>query len=247
MILRPRTPKEVQEAVRAHSRVWLRGAGSKPALSAAPLDAVILDLSGPAGMLEYDPAEFTFSALAGPPGAEVEALLAGHHQYLPFDAPFTRRGATIGGAVAAGLAGPGRYRYGGVRDFVIGVELVDGEGALIKGGGRGGKNAGGFDLPKLMGGSLGLLGALVALSFKVFPRPEAYATLRVDLPDLSAALAAVVRLTTSRFDLEALDLEPAGCLRVGLGGTAVPLRQRGGGGRAFVGGQAEGVGGPEEQ
>jgi len=160
----------------------------------------------------------------------VEALLAGHHQYLPFDAPFARGGATIGGAVAAGLAGPGRYRYGGVRDFVIGVQLVDGEGALIKGGGRVVKNAAGFDLPKLMVGSLGLLGALVALSFKVFPRPEAYATLRVDLPDLPAALAALVRLTTSRFDLE-----------------AAPLRQRVEGVRAFVGGQAEVLEGPEEQ
>jgi len=96
MILRPRTPKEVQEAVRDHSRVWLRGAGSKPALSAAPPDAVILDLSGPAGMLEYDPAEFTFSALAGTPVADVEALLAGHHQYLPFDAPFTRAARPLG-------------------------------------------------------------------------------------------------------------------------------------------------------
>jgi len=247
MILRPRTPEEVQEGVRSHSRVWLRGSGSKPALSPAPPDAVILDLSGLAGMLEYDPAEFTFSALAGTPVADVEALLAGHRQYLPFDAPFARGGATIGGAVAAGLAGPGRYRYGGVRDFVIGVQLVDGEGALIRGGGRVVKNAAGFDLPKLMVGSLGLLSALVALSFKVFPRPEAYATLRVDLPDLPAALAALVRLATSRFDLEALDLEPAGRLWVRLGGTAVPLRQRVEGVRAFVGGQAEVLEGPEEQ
>ena len=247
MILRPRTPKEVQEAVRAHSRVWPRGSGSKPALSAAPADDVILDLSGLAGMLEYDPAEFTFSALAGTPVAQVEALLAGHRQYLPFDAPFARGGATIGGAVAAGLAGPGRYRYGGVRDFVIGVQLVDGEGALIKGGGRVVKNAAGFDLPKLMVGSLGRLGALVALSFKVFPRPEAYATLRVDLPDLPAALAALVRLTTSHFDLEALDLEPPGCLWARLGGTAAPLRQRVEQVRTFVGGQADVLEGPEEQ
>ena len=106
-------------------------------------------------------------------------MLAEHGQYLPFDPPLAAAGATLGGTVAAGLSGPGRYRYGGVRDFVLGVRFVDGMGNLVRGGGKVVKNAAGFDFPKLMVGSLGRLGVLAELSFKVFPQPPAFATLAV--------------------------------------------------------------------
>src|SRR5688500_13334503 len=139
------------------------------------------------------------------------------------------RGATLGGTVAAGLSGPGRYRYGGVRDFILGVRYVDGTGELVRGGGKVVKNAAGFDLPKLFGGSLGQLGALVELSFKVFPRPEATLTLRHTLPTLEAALAALQRLYLAPLDMEALDLTVDGdgpALWVRLGGLGHVLAAR---------------------
>jgi glycolate oxidase FAD binding subunit len=169
---------------------------------------VALDLTGLAGLVEYDPGEFTFTALAGTPVAEVQAQLAEHGQYLPFDPPLAAKGATLGGTVAAGLSGPGRYRYGGVRDFLLGVRWVDGAGQLVHGGGKVVKNAAGFDFPKLMVGSLGQLGVLVEVTFKVFPKPQAYATLRLECHRIGEALEALRKLYAAPLDLEALDLRP---------------------------------------
>ncbi|NJN81466.1 MAG: FAD-binding protein, partial [Caldilineaceae bacterium] len=163
---------DVVEAVR--SGLWLHpvGGGSKPALS-TPRDRAALEMRSLTGILEYDPGEYTITALAGTGLSEVQATLAANGQYLPFDPPLADRGATLGGTVAAGLSGPGRVRYGGVRDFLIGVRFVDGRGRLVRGGGKVVKNAAGFDLPKLFVGSLGTLGLLVETTFKVFPQPRA--------------------------------------------------------------------------
>ena len=210
-LTRPASIAEVQAAVRdapAASRILARGGGTKTALSAASDGVTLLDMSGLSGMVEYEPGEFTFTALAGTRIAEIAATLAEHGQYLPFDPPLVEAGATLGGTVAAGLSGPGRYRYGGVRDFILGVRFIDGQGQVVRGGGKVVKNAAGFDFPKLMVGSLGSYGVLVELTFKVFPRPEAYATLRVPCGSLDAALAALYRLTGSQMDLHALDLVP---------------------------------------
>jgi len=230
MTLRPANPEEAQEAVRTHSRVWPRGGGSKTGLT-PDQGGEVLDLSGLSGVIEYAPEEYTFTALAGTRVSEVAALLAERGQYLPFDPILARRGATLGGTVAAGANGPGRQRYGGVRDFLLAVRFVDGAGNLIRGGAKVVKNAAGFDLPKLMVGSRGRLGALVELTFKVFPAPEAYATLALDYPHLNAALMDVMRLLTSSLELHALDLEPAETnhgwkLWVRLGGLAEALPAR---------------------
>src|SRR5205823_1666501 len=83
--------------------------------------------------------------------------------HLPFDPPLGAAGATLGGVVAAGTSGPGAFGHGGVRDFVIGVRFVDGRGRLVAGGGKVVKNAAGFDLPKLLVGSIGRLGAIAEL------------------------------------------------------------------------------------
>src|SRR6266851_2564262 len=157
MVIQPTNIDEVQKAVAESARVVVRGAGTKGGLCAPDGDATVLDLSTLSGVLEYEPGEFTFTALAGTPVATVNRLLAEHGQYLPFDPPLVERGATLGGTVAAGLSGSGRYRFGGVRDFIIGVRFVDGQGQLVRGGGKVVKNAAGFDLPKLMVGSLGRL------------------------------------------------------------------------------------------
>ncbi|MBL8055052.1 MAG: FAD-binding protein [Anaerolineales bacterium] len=227
--MRPTTPEHVQALVRENPRVFPRGAGTKPALSTPPAEAAALDLTGLAGVTEYDPGEFTFTAWAGTPLADVQALLAEHGQYLPFDPPFAPRGATVGGTVAAGLSGPGRYRYGGVRDFILGLRWVDGAGQLVRGGGKVVKNAAGFDFPKLMVGSLGRLGVLVEATFKVFPRPPAFATLRLERPRFAEALEVVRQLYAAPLDLEALDLRPDArsvTVYVRLGGLAEALPAR---------------------
>ena len=206
-ILRPTTPDQVQDAVAAAPALRIRGGGSKPALSTPPSNVALLEMSAVAGIVAYESSEFVFTALAGTPVAEIAAELEQHNQYLPFDPMLVERGATLGGVVAANTAGPGRHRFGGVRDFLLGVRFVDGQGQLIRGGGKVVKNAAGFDFPKLMVGSLGRLGVLVELSFKVFPRPPAYATLQATYPSLDAGVAALCNLLSAPLDLEALDLE----------------------------------------
>jgi len=224
----PKTVEEVQEAVRTRPRLRVRAGGTKPALStpqgAAPWPEEVLDLSGLRGVLEYEPEEFVFTALAGTPVREVEALLKAHGQHLPFHPPFAREGATLGGTVAAGLSGPLRHRFGGVRDFLLGVRFVDGTGRLVKAGGKVVKNAAGFGFHRLMVGSLGAFGVMVALSFKVFPYPKATQTLRLALGRLEEALEKMERLLF--FDLMALDLEPPATLLLRLGGFPESLPRR---------------------
>ncbi len=228
--VRPQTVEEVQEAVCTYRQLLPRGGGSKPGMS-EPMDdhVTVLDMRGLSGVLECEPAEYTFTALAGTPVAEVEALLSRNGQYLPFDPPLGAAGATLGGTLAAGMSGPGRYRYGGVRDFILNVRLVDGLGQLVRGGGKVVKNAAGFDLPKLMVGSAGRLGVVVELTFKVFPSPPATATLRRDYGDLTQALEAMARLGMASLDVEAIELEPAPrgvTMVVRLGGLADLLDAR---------------------
>jgi glycolate oxidase len=214
------------DARRSGARVLPRGAGTKPALSTPPNDVVALEVGGLRGVVEYDPAELTVTVLAGTPVAELAGALAEHGQHLPFDPPLAAAGATIGGTIAAGISGPGRLRHGGARDFVIGVRFLDGRGVLVAGGGRVVKNAAGFDLPKLLTGSLGRLGVIVELTLKVLPAPEEWASLRLEMGDLDSALDAVARLARSSLELEALDLEPPGALQIRLGGPAGSLDPR---------------------
>jgi glycolate oxidase FAD binding subunit len=249
MMIQPTTIEEVQQAVAQNARVVARGRGTKTALRAPAGDAAELDLTGLSGVLEYEPGEFTFTALAGTPLATVARLLAEHGQYLPFDPLLVERGATLGGTVAAGLSGSGRYRFGGVRDFILGVRFVDGQGQLIHGGGKVVKNAAGFDLPKLMVGSLGQYGVLVEFSFKVFPHPEANLSLRARFPNLAAALPPLQRVYTAPLDVEALDLVmgPDGQaeLWVRLGGLSAVLPARAERIGGLLGG-ADTLAGPDE-
>ena len=114
-------------------------------------------------------------------------------------------GATLGGAVAAGASGPA-WRHGGVRDFVIGVRFMDGTGILIPGGGKVVKNAAGFDLPKLMVGSIGRLGVIEELSLKVFPRPAATTTVEFELTSTERAVAGEGAIARGPIELDALEI-----------------------------------------
>ena len=227
-ISRPASVAEAAEAVRGAERIVPRGGGTKPALWAAE-GAEVLDLSALSGIAEYLPSEYTVTALAGTPLAEVEARLAAEGQYLPFDPLLVEAGGTVGGAVAAGANGPGRLRYGGLRDFLLAVTFIDGRGEIVRGGAKVVKNAAGFDLPKLMVGSLGRLGVLVECTFKVFPHPERCATLRVAGMALDEALTAAGRVGAGAVELECLDLVhgPAGWdleIRIGGRGSALDAR-----------------------
>jgi len=225
-----RSAEEICEVVRdlpQGLRVLPVGGGTKPALSGSMRGEVeLLDVSGLRGIVEYDPAELTLTALAGTPVSEIADALAEHGEYLPFDPPFVRAGATIGGVVASGVSGAGALRHGGVRDFVIGVRFVDGYGRIVSGGGRVVKNAAGFDFPKLMVGSIGRLGVITQVSLKVFPRPVATTTVEFALKDRRSALAAVSVLARGPVRLDALDVLPDGSLLARLGGHAELLAAR---------------------
>ena len=202
--------EELVEAVRSTPRVLPVGARTKPRLSQVASDVALLSLCGLSGIIEYDPSEFTFTALAGTPVRDISAALAERGQYLPFDPFLLDAGATLGGTVASGLSGPGRFRYGGLRDFILGVRFVDGEGRLLRMGGKVVKNAAGFDLPKFFVGSLGRFGVLAELTFKVFPRPAASRTLRLTVETVEAGARVLGEAANSRYEPDALDLLPDG-------------------------------------
>jgi glycolate oxidase FAD binding subunit len=209
-IAKPKTLDQLREAVAEAPLVQPVGNCTKTALSAPLPGATIVEMAGLAGILEYEPGEYTFTAYAGTRLSTIASALAQHGQFLPFDPPLVRAGATLGGTVASGLAGPGRYRYGGARDFILGVRYVDGEGRLIKGGGKVVKNAAGFDTPKLMAGSLAMFGVLAELTFKVFPAPRAYATLVAPCVSPQEGVELLAQIGASGMDVHALELVPGG-------------------------------------
>ena len=245
--LRPGSIEEALAVVRGTAHLLPIGAGSKPALASPPPGFTAMSLCGISGIVEYEPVEYTFTALAGTPLREVASALARNGQYLPFDPPFVEAGATVGGAIASGLSGPGRNRFGGVRDFIVGVRFITGSGELVRGGGKVVKNAAGFDIPKLLVGSIGRLGAIVEASFKVFPRPRATSTLTVRFADLAGALGAVERVNAAPFDVEALELEPPGTVRIRLGGDRVTFPARMKKLAALAGGASDITEGPAEE
>lgn len=216
--LTPATPAELAEAVRSAPRVIVVGAGTKPRLAQVSDDFMRISTARLRGIVEYEPSEFTFTALAGTPLREIAAALAEKGQYLPIDPMLAEAGATLGGTVAAGLSGPGRFRFGGLRDFILGVRFVDGEGRLMRLGGKVVKNAAGFDVPKFFVGGLGRFGALAEITFKVFPRPLTLRTLRLDAADDASKQKILTTAGSARWEVDALDTavgEPAVLARIG--------------------------------
>lgn len=162
----------------------LRGGGTKD-FYGGPLAGEVLDTRGHAGIVNYEPTELVVTARCGTPLAEIQSALAARRQFLPFEPPLfgdAPSAATVGGAVAAGLSGPRRAAVGSLRDYVLGVTIMDGEGRILKFGGEVMKNVAGFDVSRLMAGSLGTLGLILEVSLKVLPLPVAQATLRFELP-----------------------------------------------------------------
>lgn len=137
-----------------------------------------LDTRTYSGILEYQPEELVITACAGTPLKEIEAALKAKNQILAFEPPHFGEQATFGGAIAAGLAGPGRISVGNFRDFVLGTRILDGKGQDLSFGGQVMKNVAGYDISRLLPGSMGTLSLLLEASVKVLPRPAATATLR---------------------------------------------------------------------
>jgi glycolate oxidase FAD binding subunit len=137
-----------------------------------------LDTRSYSGILEYQPEELVITACAGTPLKEIEAALHEKNQMLAFDPPHFGEHATFGGAIAVGLAGPGRISAGNLRDFVLGARILDGKGQDLTFGGQVMKNVAGYDVSRLMPGSMGTLSLLLEASVKVLPKPAATATLR---------------------------------------------------------------------
>ena len=177
--------ERVRAAARARKALRLRGSGSKDFYGES-LTGEVLDLSAWRGIVDYEPSELVLTARCGTPLSEVEATLAGRGQFLAFEPPAFGADPTLGGVIAAGLSGPRRMFAGAARDFVLGARLLTGEGELLRFGGQVMKNVAGFDVARLLCGSLGILGIITEVSLKVLPRPRAETTLRLELPAATA-------------------------------------------------------------
>ena len=204
-IIIPSSVDDLIEQVKSEESLIPRGGGTKPTLWESEASTTLVDTRGLNGIVEYLPSEYTITVQAGTPLRDVVHALAENGQYLPFDPPMAEQGATIGGTVAAGLSGPGAYRYGPIKDFLIGVRFVDGRGNFVRGGGKVVKNAAGFDFPKLFNGSLGRLGILTEVSFKVFPEPQSYVTLQCRCDHYQEALTILPKLIG--YDLEGVEVD----------------------------------------
>ncbi len=173
-----------REQILARKPLRLRGGGSKD-FYGGPLAGEVLDTCAYTGIVSYEPSELVVTARCGTQLAELESALAAQRQFLACEPP-RFAGATVGGAVASGLSGPCRASAGSLRDFVLGVKIMDGEGRVLKFGGEVIKNVAGFDVSRLMTGSLGTLGLILEVSLKVMPLPLGDATLRFELPQEKA-------------------------------------------------------------
>ncbi|MDQ2187897.1 glycolate oxidase subunit GlcE [Alcaligenaceae bacterium A4P071] len=177
---------QVMTARAGHKPLWVSGGGTKNFFgnyrAPRPEDGhCVLEMGTYAGIVDYHPSELVITVRAGTLVSTLEAALAAENQMLAFEPPIFGAGSTVGGCVAAGLAGPRRIAAGGVRDFVLGTRLLDAQGRLLSFGGEVMKNVAGYDVSRVLAGSMGILGAIAEVSLKVVPRPIEECTLWFDL------------------------------------------------------------------
>ncbi|MCO6049090.1 FAD-binding protein [Mesorhizobium sp. RP14(2022)] len=208
MILLPETEAEaaamIRDAAAKNTRLALGGNGTRAGFGNAFLADAILRSTQLSGIVDYDPAEMVMSAQAGTPLAAIEAALAQNRQMLAFE-PMDHRPVmgtqgepTIGGVFAANVAGPRRFVSGAARDSLLGLRFVNGEGEVLRAGGRVMKNVTGLDLVKLLAGSHGTLGFITEVTFRVLPVPQTAATVVLsDLEDAEAAQAMAAAMALS--------------------------------------------------
>ena len=199
--------EDIQAFVRGNRQIHIMGKGSKTGLHGPAKGSAVADLANLSGISEYHPEEYTLTVRAGTPVREIQTELQKQGQYLPFD-PIDPAHATIGGTVASNLSGSRRFRYGGLRDFILGADVVDGLGRAFGVGGKVVKNAAGFDLSKFLVGSLGQYAIMAEMTFKVFPDVPTFRGLRLQYRSLPDLLSALYFINQSVYELDALDFEP---------------------------------------
>ncbi|QCB48778.1 glycolate oxidase subunit GlcE [Hydrogenophaga sp. PAMC20947] len=185
----PESPAALIDQVKAGTaaRTPLRiVGGDTKAFYGNPTSGEVLSTQGWQGIVSHEPTELVVTVRAGTLLSDLDAVLAEKGQYLPFEAPRFGAVSTIGGVVAAGLAGPGRANVGGVRDYVLGLQFINGKGEWLTFGGQVMKNVAGYDVSRLMAGSLGTLGVITDISLKVLPVAPAEATLVFELGQAEA-------------------------------------------------------------
>lgn len=175
----------IASATASKRALRIRGNGTKDWYGQA-LAGEVLDTTGYSGIVSYDPTELVITARAGTTLREIGAALSEKKQMLAFEPPRFDGLATIGGIVASGLSGPRRQAVGSVRDFVLGSVLMDGKGEMLHFGGQVMKNVAGYDVSRLLAGSLGTLGLILEVSVKVLPRPFAQHTLQFAMSEADA-------------------------------------------------------------
>ena len=175
----------IRDAAARRRPLRLRGGGSKDFYGNEPRGE-ILDTRSHAGIAAYEPTELVVTAGCGTLLSDLEKILDANAQCLPFEPPHFGSGATVGGCVAAGLSGPRRSSAGALRDFVLGLKLIDGRGEALSFGGQVMKNVAGYDVSRLIAGSLGTLGLIAEVSLKLAPKPQVETTLRLEAPQARA-------------------------------------------------------------
>jgi glycolate oxidase FAD binding subunit len=213
--------ERIREAAGRGAPLRLRGGGSKDFYGNAPRGEP-LDTRGYAGIVSYEPTELVVTARCGTPLAELESALQERGQCLAFEPPHFGPAATFGGCIAAGLSGPRRASAGALRDFVLGVKLVDGRARVLSFGGQVMKNVAGYDVARLAAGSLGTLALIAEASVKVLPRPAAELTLKLELSE-ARALEALNRWAGQPLPLSASAWHE-GELHLRLSGAAAAVR-----------------------
>lgn len=227
----PATVSRLADIIRTVPRVVLRGGESKPALAPASAGDLVVSLRRLTGIISYHPLDFSITALAGTPLAEICAILSERGQCLPFEPPSLSAASTIGGCVSTALEGPGVFRGRGVRDHLLAVQFCDGSGQTLRSGARVLKNSAGVDLARFLTGSLGRFAALTEVTLRTRPLAEATATVAWPCSALDQATGMLRDLGSSPWDFEALDLEVSGpgnqamvLARISGRANAVPLR-----------------------
>lgn len=210
-MLKPGCEAELVDHVRIamdrRTPVAIMGAGTKQAMH-GPVAADPLSLAGLVGITLYEPDELVMTVMAGTPMTMIEASLAAYGQHLGFEVPdyaalFAGEPGcqTIGGVLAANLAGPRRFTAGAARDHLLGFRAVNGTGEVFKSGGRVVKNVTGYDLSKFICGSWGTLALMTEVTMKVLPRPERCATLLIPGDDPAEAVRRMVAALQSPQDI----------------------------------------------
>jgi len=204
----PRSVSELPALLSRHPRFGIRGGETKPALAAAPPPAATLSLRHCSGIRRYHPLDFAITAGAGTPLAQIRGALRDRNQELAFEAVELDGSGTVGGCLATGIQGSSRLPLGGISSAVLGVECCDGQGRILRSGGPILRNTTGPNLARFLVGSLGRFAIVTEATLRTVPARPAEATVTWRCESLNRAASLLADLAVSRWDFDALDLEP---------------------------------------